>query len=55
MKGRMHKKMKSVDKAMMEKNLLVESLGLKGTDKMVKSMKNQNFWNLPFSKIRNFS
>ncbi len=38
MKGRMHKKMKSVDKAMMEKNLLVESLGLKGTDKMVKSM-----------------
>ena len=36
MKGRMHKKMKSVDKAMMEKNLLGENIN--PLNKMVKSM-----------------
>ena len=36
MKGRMHIKMKSVDKAMMEKNILGES----ATNKMAKSMDN---------------
>ena len=40
MKGRMHKKMKSVDKAMMEKNLLGDNTGfpLNGLNQMVKSM-----------------
>ncbi len=40
MKGRMHIKMKSVDKAMMEKNILGEttSTGLNGINQMVKSM-----------------
>ena len=40
MKGRLHMKMKSVDKAMMEKNILGESTptGLNGINQMVKSM-----------------
>ena len=40
MKGRMHKKMKSVDKAMMEKNLLGDNTGfpLNGLNQMVKNM-----------------
>ena len=43
MKGRMHKKMKSVDKALMEKNLLGENTN--PLNKMVKSIlraQNQN-------------
>ena len=40
MKGRLHMKMKSVDKAMMEKNILGEATpnGLNGINQMVKSM-----------------
>ena len=40
MKGRLHKKMKSVDKAMMEKNIIGEntSIGFNGINQMVKSM-----------------
>ena len=40
MKGRMHKKMKSVDKAMMEKNIVGENKGLTlfGVSPMIKSM-----------------
>ena len=43
MKGRMHKKMKSVDKALIEKNIIGDSVGLKlnsmnTMNQMVKSM-----------------